>query len=347
MTDNSRREFIQLAGGTGAVALAGCLGDDDGEDDVVLTMGTSSDGSSSWTIGQAMQAEVERNSDRITVAAQRTDGYASNIGLMADGDVDIVMVFNNMYPDAIQGTGIYEGQQYSVEELGWQGMGILSGEYIMVTSEDSDIETYSDLEGADVATYPTGTGIQPVFHNFLENAVGLDPDEDMNRLDLDYTDYASALEDGRVDACGFFTHNFGSVWSGTWQELSARNDIKPLQLEDVESAQEAFGTQFEVVEMPVVGEREPGFQGVDVPAVQLTAFMLIDQDVPADVWREVTEIWYDNSDALQEAASIMWDIREEENFTAGIFEEYPVHPGVEEFLQEQNWWNDDWTVGGE
>lgn len=343
-TNNSRRRFLQLAAGTGAVALAGCIGGD--EEPTTITLGTSSDGSSSWTIGQAMQAEVERNSE-IRLAAERTDGYSSNIGLANDDEVDVIMAFNNMYYDAIQSQFDYEGEDYDVEDLGWQGMATLSGEYIMVTPEDSDIEYYRDLEGEDVATFPTGTGIAPQFHSFLDRAIGLDVDEDMERQDLEYTDHASALDQDRVVACGFFTHNNGEVWSGTWQEVAARNDIRPLQIhpDTIDDAKEEMGNQLRVQEYPVV--EEDGFDGVEAPCVFLVGFTVIDQDVSADDWQEVCEILVDNSEELQEATPMLWDISVEENFTAGIYEEYPVHPGVANFLKDKGWWDDSWTVGGE
>lgn len=365
MSDSaSRRRVLELVSGSGAIALAGCAGNsnndgsdgggtssdgedgNDGNEQTTITLGTSSDGSSSWTIGQAMQAEVQRNTD-IRLAAERTDGYASNIGLAADDGVDVIMVFNNMYRDALESQFNYEGEDYTVEDLGWQGMSTLSGEYILVTTEESDVEYYRDLEGKDVATYPTGTGIKPQFDSFLNRAIDLDPEEDMNRLDLAYTDHASALNQGRVDACGFFTHNNGQVWSGTWQEVAARNDIRPLQIhpDRLEEAQEIMGNQLRLQEFPVV--EQDGFEGVEAPCVFLVGFTVIDQDVSAEAWYEVSEALVDNVEAIREASSMLWDVSVEENFTAGIYEDYPVHPGVANFLKDKGWWDDNWTVGGE
>lgn len=356
----SRRRVLEIVGGTGAVALAGCTGgtDDsgngeDGGDDnggnggqTTITLGTSSDGSSSWTIGQAMQAEVQRNTD-IRLAAERTDGYASNIGLAAEDGVDVIMVFNNMYRDAIESQFNYEGEDYEVEDLGWQGMSTLSGEYILITTEDSDIEYYRDLEGRDVATFPTGTGIKPQFDSFMNRALDLDPEEDMNRQDLEYTDHSSALKQERVDACGFFTHNNGEIWSGTWQELAAQNDIRPLQIhpDSLEEAKETMGNQLREQEFPVVDQE--GFNGVEAPCVFLVGFTVIDQDVSAEAWYEVSEAIVENIEEIREAADLLWDVSAEENFTAGIYEDYPVHPGVANFLKDKGWWDDNWTVGGE
>jgi len=360
----SRRRFLQLASGSGAIVLAGCSGDtggsgdssdgssggstegDGGQGQTTITLGTSSDGSSSWTIGQAMQAEVQRNTD-IRLAAERTDGYASNIGLAADNGVDVIMVFNNMYRDAIKGQFNYEGEDYTVEDLGWQGMSTLSGEYLLVTKVDSDVEYYRDLEGKDVATFPTGTGIKPQFDSFLNRALDLDPQEDMNRLDLTYTDHASALDQDRVAACGFFTHNNGQVWSGTWQEVAARNDIRPVQIhpDRLEEAKETMGNQLRVQEYPIVDE--DGFKGVEAPCVFLVGFTVIDQDVSAEAWYKVSEAIVNNVEAIREASSLLWDVSVEQNFTAGIYEDYPVHPGVANYLKDKGWWNEDWTVGGE
>lgn len=348
--DSTRRKFLQLAGATGAVALAGCSGGNSGEaQEEKITIGTSSDGSSSWTIGQAMQAEVQRQSDSITLAAERTDGFSANVGLMAGGDVDSIMLFNNMYDDAIQGKRSSEGEEYDIDQVGWQGGSHQSGEYMMVTTEDSDIEYYQDLVGRDIATFPTGTGIHPVWQDFMEGGLDIDSEEDINRLDLDFTDHASALEDGRVEACGFFTHNFGEVWSGTWQELAARNNIRPLQVHPdyEEQAAEYMGPLYEVMDYPVVADNESGFEGVEAPCIFMVVIWLIDPESPADAWYEISEILTENVDQLQEASPMVWDLDTEETFTAGIIEDYPVHPGVAEFLQDQGWWDDAWTIGGE
>jgi len=358
--NTTRRRLLEIVSGGGAIALAGCTGNsedgssgensaansDEDTDQTTITLGTSSDGSSSWTIGQAVQAEVQRNTD-IRLAAERTDGYASNIGLAADDGVDAIMVFNNMYRDAIESQFNYEGEDYSVEDLGWQGMSTLSGEYLLVTTQDSDIEYYRDLEGRDVATFPTGTGIKPQFDSFMNRALDMDPEEDFNRLDLSFTDHSSALRQGRVDACGFFTHNNGEIWSGTWQELSAQNDIRPLQIhpDSLEEAKQTMGNQLREQEYPVVDQE--GFNNVEAPCVFLVGFTVIDQDVSAEDWYEITEATVENIESIREAADLLWDVSVEENFTAGIYEDYPVHPGVANFLKDKGWWNNDWTVGGE
>ncbi len=346
LNNGNRREFLQLAGGAGAIALAGCAGDDNG-DDPTITMGTSSDGSSSWTIGQAMQAEVDRHSDSITLAAERTDGFSANIGLMSGGDVDSIMLFNNMYDDAAQGVGTSEGEEFDVDEIGWQGGAHQSGEYFMVTTEDSDIEYYQDLVGRDVATAPTGTGVHPVFHDFLDEGLGIDPEEDFNRQDLEWGDHSSALQDGRIEACIMFTHNFGEFWSGTWQELAAQNDIEPLQIhpDNEEAAQEHLGPLYEVMDYPVVEDAAPAFEGVEAPCVFMVVIWLIDPESPADAWYEICEILTENVDELQDASPIVWDLDTEQAFTAGIIEDYPIHPGVAEFLQDNDWWDDAWTAG--
>ncbi len=343
--NSNRRKFLQLVGGTGAVALAGCAGNDTD----TITLGTSSDGSSSWTIGQAMQAEVDRNSDSISLAAERTDGFGANVGLKTNDDVDAIMLFNNQYADAIEGTGIYEGEDFTAEEVGWQGMSHQSGEYLMVTTEDSDVEYYQDLVGEDVATFPTGTGNHPVFHDFLLNGLNIDPEEDFNRLDLSYTDYAGALEDGRVEACGFFTHNFGDIWSGNWQEVAARNDIRPLQIhpDNVDQAEDHMGPLLEFMEYPVVADSESGFEGVEAPCVFMVVFTLWDSSLSEEDVYEINSIFVENFEELQEASSMVWDINTEDAFTAGILEGYPVHPGVAAFLEDQGWWDEAWTVGGE
>ena len=68
----------------------------------------------------------------------------------------------------------------------------------LVVGEDSDIETEADLKGKTIAYVP-GTMHHVLLLDVLKRA-GLDPDEDVTLVRIDFFDMGQALSDGTIDA---------------------------------------------------------------------------------------------------------------------------------------------------
>jgi len=69
----TRRDVLRGTAGIGAISIAGCLGGDGG-DQVDLTVGSSSSGSSTYGNSQAIQRVVSQESDYLNFITQDAGG---------------------------------------------------------------------------------------------------------------------------------------------------------------------------------------------------------------------------------------------------------------------------------
>jgi len=330
-----RRKFLGTVGAAGLTLSAGCSGDDD--EAYEFTAGTAPQGVPAFTHGQALQAMVREHGEDIRYTGQRTDGFESNIGLMLDGEFNLINTYPGLYDLAARGEEMFDEAHGT---FGYFGPSEYLLDNLMVTRADSDIEYYEDLVGRTAATFPTGTGVQSFSQIFL-NTIGITRD-DYDRQDVPLGDYASALETGRVDAVGWFSFNQGDIVSADYQEVEAQNEIRPLKLteENLEKAREE--PALSMTETQIQGSKH--FSDIETTNWALTSVQIIDTDAPAEAVYELAELMVEHKDELLDSAPTFIDFTNPDLFTSGIHDEYPVHPGFEEFLKDQGWWDDEWEA---
>src|SRR5690625_4952659 len=97
----------------------------------------------------------------------------------------------------------------------------------MAVKSGSGIESYADLKGKSVNLGPKGSTITEMSRIILEY-YGVDPDEDINGLYLDFAEGGTKLRDNDIDA----TFYVAGIPTAGLIELSTGTDIELLTLDE-------------------------------------------------------------------------------------------------------------------
>ncbi|WP_255194339.1 TAXI family TRAP transporter solute-binding subunit [Natronobeatus ordinarius] len=339
----TRRSVLKAAGAAGVVGIAGCLGDDDGH--TVTIAGTAS-GSSTQAAAQALARAAQEHSDELTVDVQETEGWTANMYEFDSGEFSTIGVDNNSWAAAINGNSPFDDDP--VDNLPMQGFLFTSLEMHWVAMDGSGIESTTDLRDGGYTIYP----IEPGFGTRLLTETVLKEDgiwdaNDINNDDTD--DIPGAVEEGRVDALALYGSN-GVDLSGWCQEVDARSggQLYAIEADDqfVESinaidgathvVQEPYGYQQDVTS-------ELGLDEVDFWALQ--GQWAFGPDVHPDAVYEMARVAHEHHDTMRESDPTTLDYSDPSVMTDVLMDDVEIHPGMVEFYQDHDVWDDSWVEG--
>jgi TRAP-type uncharacterized transport system substrate-binding protein len=160
-TAQGRRSFLKTVGGIGvAGALAGCLGDDGlGGGPYELTLKSGISRGSVFGIASALQAELDEESDRVTISNQESPGFPANNRSFAAGEADAIVTDNVHFDWSFDNEGPFSEDPIDVYPN--QGFRMVNYYCYFVVQEDSDVETIDDLPGHTVWPMPPAFGLRP------------------------------------------------------------------------------------------------------------------------------------------------------------------------------------------
>jgi len=214
----------------------------------------------------------------------------------------------------------------------------------IVVPTDSDYQTWSDLEGAKIATGPQGSTYQAYYQAALDLILG------EGNYELVYqgvTEIAQEFSANRVDAAGG-PGIVSGLTPGFMQQLYSDNDIRLLGLTD-ESEQairdhgwlglqtlpnDQFGDSIEAY----TDDSETTTVRVDY------CHYSTDKVSEESVYNLLNALW-NNRDALVDAHEAWRVFEDDQHWTISLHPEIPVHPGAVRFLKEVDLWSDDLTAG--
>lgn len=334
----SRRNYLRGCGALGAVAVAGCLSDDDTES---LKLAGGSSGSTEFAGGQVFASIVHDELNDIDLTVQSASGTVEHFRLMDDDQVDLAIGPIEMMYNALHERPPFEEEPVDLLPDAGFCMGIYGG-YLMAV-EGSGIESYEDLPGKNVWPFWPGSG----FRTFYELVLGdefLDVWDDIDVINADPGEIAGLISEGRVDAFGAFDVS-GNI--GLYnEELDGRSDIDfyPVHISEENAAPilENEMPQFEIA--PIEGWSRD-FVGEEVlRGLSLNTMMFL-PEVSDDVAYDLTRVAHENGQRLQEDATVFPDISDPDTLTASNTEFLPIHPGVAEYYREIGAWDDSWQEG--
>ncbi|MEC5423946.1 TAXI family TRAP transporter solute-binding subunit [Virgibacillus sp. C22-A2] len=296
----------------------GASGDGEGLDAGIVTIATG--GSSGpyniigTTLGETYSSEFGVNS-----RTQTTGASVENVNLINQDKVEIAFTMSDVVSQAVSGTGNFDEPIEKVNQIG-----ALYPNYVqIVTTADSGIETFKDLEGKRVAVGDQNSGVEVNARNLLEGH-GITYDD----ISVDYLGYAEAadgLRAGQLDAA-FLTSGLPNA---SLLELSETLDIRIVTIDsaDVEEiAQEE--SYFVPMEIPAgtYGNEEP------VQTAAIMNALIVHADMSEDDVYQLTKAFFENLEALESSHQAASDISLEaaqEGLVA------PLHPGAERYYNEQ------------
>lgn len=352
---SSRRRFLAGATGASAVAIAGCLGGDNGDDDddgnggnggdddsTNIIVGASTSGSTTYEIAQSIQRVLDQESDEVDFDTQTTGGDPPGIRLWNEGDTDAYGVSNYTNRSAMEQFGPFEDEEV---DTAYQGLSYFDRDDFFVAVDGSGIETTDDLPGRDIWMLNPGWGTREMTYDIFTEDEEYRDSLYENSVDIDDDDVAGAVEEGQIEALQAYGNNETNL--PTWlRETEARVDLHYVEPTD------EYISILEDSELTTYNEREAyGFDqdiGTDTFHVFTTPFQYyLDPDLPADAVYEVLDVCYNHHESMQEGMPAIFPYGDEpEAFTYALDPDMgAVHPGVADFLEDHDLWDDDLERG--
>jgi TRAP transporter TAXI family solute receptor len=339
----SRRAVLKNVAAAGVVGAAGCLGSDDSHS--IDIAGTSS-GSASQAAAQALARGASEHSEEVSIGVQETSGWTANLYEFDGGNFSTISVDNNSLTAAAQGNDPFD--EDPVDDMPMQGFIFTSLEMHWVAMENSGIESTADLREGGYTIYP----IEPGFGTRLLTETILREDgiwdaNDINNEDTD--DIPGAVEEDRVDALVLYGAN-GVELAGWSAEVDIRSGGRLYAIE----TDDQFEQTIEDIEGAALTNIEPyGYEqditeelGID----EITSWALQGQwafgpDIHPDAVYETARIAHEHHDTMRESDPTTLDYDDAEVLAEAVIDEIPIHPGMVEFYQEHDVWDDSWEEG--
>lgn len=373
MPDRSskRRTFLKTAAITGTVGIAGCLGgddvdpdsddplDDDDEDEdegasdgdsdqaedseFHIDTGTSAGGT--MDVGLAVEQGVANGSDILSYSTVESPGYVGTTYRMNEDAFDAGFIDTNTLNKAINNDDMFE--EDPVDQLPWQGFRAFDYTIYMMAVDGTGIETFDDLAGANVYPAEPGYSTRATSLDVWSQGPTADVYEEMNIIDMDVSDAPGAMEEGRIDAAiAYGTPGIGNT--GWVVEYDARVDVHYVEHTDalVESIEQFPGAGFaQFDDNPAETFHWDQDIGADeIVGWNFTPTITFHPETEDEAAYELARVAGEENDLIREAEERFLP-EEPEDLLKGALDEYPFHPGVAEYYQDEGIWNDDWIVG--
>ncbi len=259
----------------------------------------------------------EKTGAQLTI--QSSGASKANILGIADGDVDMAIVQNDVMDYGYKGTDLF-AEEGAADQFAT--VAALYAEVCQVVAT-KDIASIEDLKGKRVSVGDAGSGVEFNARQILE-AYDI-TFEDISVNNLGFGDSSDALKDGKIDA---FFCTAGAPTTAI-VELATTNDINLLAIDDAHAAKLAEAYPFYTT-YPIPGG---SYKGVDedVQTVAIKATLIASPKLSEDVVYNLTKAIFDNKEEIASAHAKGEELSLE-YAVSGI--SVPFHPGAEKYFKE-------------
>lgn len=306
-------------------------------DGYILRLGTDAVGGTANTALEAMSAVVNQNTS-LKTSTVVTTGAVEIINLINSGELEGGYAGTINLIQAINGEEPFAGP-VPVEAM-TQGFGFVSWMLPMITTADTGITSYEDLEGKTVAFPQQGSASAEVM-KILFDCYGL-----TGKVNIEYfgwNDAWEALKDGRVDAaCGSWAN--GLPASGII-ELCTTRDIVILSVSE-EVAKQLGEVNDGIAYQAMTSQNDSSIpEGEERLAARNSGVCVFGADVDEEAVYQFVKTCIDNVEAL---GNISQDLAVLKDYVTSVcVPSVPFHPGAARALKEAGLWDDTFTVYGE
>jgi TRAP transporter TAXI family solute receptor len=277
-----------------------------------------------YPLGGGLADVLTKYMPNVNATAGTTDGSMANLLLINQGKANIAFSMADASWDAYKGQQKFQGKPVDVRAL----MVLYPNRMHIVTVEGTGINKLADLKGKRVSTGAPNSATQIMAYRALE-AVGIDPEKDIQRERLDPGKSADAIKDKKLDA--FFW--VGGVPTPAVTDLGATPGLK-LKLIDHSEVTEAMVKKYGPL---YVKDTIPArsYPGQDTPNQIATVWNVLVADAKLSDQHayEVVKTIFDHKDDLirVHAEARSFDYKYQTNGAAVI----PYHPGAKKYFAEK------------
>lgn len=316
----------------GALILVGGVGSVDAQRGWPsgITIGASSQGTSSYAIGAAMAQVINKYTN--IPATPLATGYGANIVLVAMGEAHLGMVWPYSTQLALRKQGEFADIPVDANKLRLLGPGQVF-EVAIATLANSNVRHVSELKGRRLLVdRPISLDTEEATKVLLW-AAGIDDGDYQNLQYEGPGDAVPALVEGTADGWGFWM-DVNAAWM---QEMGQQHGVRfpTLTEEEQKRAVESVSWVFPAT-IPAGAVR-----GHDHDALVLAAraMLVANADLPEDLVYEIMKALYDNQEELASfhPRAAEWADLEVGAEMYGII---PYHEGAVRYYKERGKWSD-------
>lgn len=284
-----------------------------------IRMATGGNTGTYYAFGTAV-AQVLTENTTAKFNVQATGASKANIQLIADGEVELAIVQNDVMDYAYNGTELFAGE--TITEF--SALGACYAEVCQIIADPSaGIESVEDLKGKKVSVGDAGSGVEFNAKQILE-AYGITFD-DIDKQNLSFGDSADAFKDDKIDA---FFCTAGAPTTAV-MDLATSNAIKVLTIDDEHAAKLIESYPF-YTQYTIPASTYNGMDG-DAVTVAVKATFIVSNDLSEAAVYELTKALFENKEAIT-AAHAKGEFLDPQYAVEGI--SVPFHPGAEKYFKE-------------
>lgn len=273
-------------------------------------------------LGDGMARLLSKYIPGLHVEAQPSQGSVENLKLVGAGKAEVGFSMVDAAWQAVNGIDQFRYRQVNAKTL----MVLYPNRMQIVTREGTGIRRLADLKGKRVSTGASGSGVEVMALRVLD-AIGMVPDKDMVREQLDLLESVAAIKERRIDA--FFW--VGGVPTAAISELAATPGVR-VRLLDHADALEALNRKHGPLYAKGIIP-QTAYPGMDrtVTNIDVWNILVASDRMPDQMAYDIVKTLMEKKPELvalhTEAQNI--DIRYQK-----IGSPLPYHPGAKKYFEE-------------
>ena len=261
--------------------------------------------------------------DNYKFTVKSTGGSQANIEMIEDKEAQFAIVQNDVMNYAYEGTNGFASPITSFSAIGCIYPEICQ----IIATKQSGIKTVADLRGKNVAVGDVGSG---VYYNAVQilAAAGMDIDKDINKTPASFSDSATLLKDGAIDAA-FITAGTPTT---AVTDLATTTDVVVVDLgaDVIASLKEDYPFysehKYTSADYDFIGEDETA------STVYIMATFIASNDMSEEQAYEITKNLWEKQEEIATAHAKGKEMSKD-TAIAGIGN-VPLHPGAEKYYKE-------------
>jgi TRAP transporter TAXI family solute receptor len=300
-----------------SLALAGCNADGAPRRQF-MSLATAGTGGLYYPIGGALASRLTVRDTGRTWTAEVTGGSVENIQRLVRGEVDLAMAIGTTIHEAWTGGRDFDQPQTRLRTIAPLYPNLTH----VLVREGADVGSIAEFRGMRVSVGAAGSGTEQVSRQLLE-VHGLTYD-DIDVRYLSFTESASALADGAIDAAIL---SVGYPASAVLEAMTTgRMSLLPIEPDRIAQMTETWPYYSEGT---IPAGVYPGVDG-DVRTVSVLNWIVALDDLDDDAVVHVLDILAEELEALSLAVEIASQIRLTNLFAAPV----PMHDAARSWIEQ-------------
>jgi len=288
---------------------------------IFINIGTGGTAGTYFPLGGAFAEIWNKDISGVNATATSTGASVANVNLLKEGNVEVVIIQNDIASYAETGTVLFDGNAFP----DIRGLCTLYSEPLQLVTTDKNIKSVADLKGKRVAVGAIGSGVEANARQIIA-AAKLDFEKDIDPKFLSFAEASTGLKDKQLDAAFLVA----GVPTAAIVDLSTQNEVFVVPIDgDVAKSlmtDYPFYTEFIIPAGTYKG------QTADVQSLSVRAMLAVTSKLDESLAYNMVKSIYENSERVTAAHKVGKDITKDTALDGiGI----TVHPGAQKYFNEQ------------